>query len=128
MLNWRISQCYILLSAFTFKILIIGTMLTLASHNICLDKLLAGEINWNQLVSKQRKRNDDSSSHPSVNILDIESGSIKNIVVQTLLTLPATILLRWIQPICTSQIRRFQYLVYQYNPERIFIKYCSLVR
>jgi len=124
MLNWRISQCYLLISAFIFKILIIGTVLTLASHNICMDQLLDGEVNWSQLVTKQRKRNDDS---PHI-ISDTTSVSTANIVAQTLLTLPEVTLLRWILTIYASQIKRFQYLVLQYKSERIFIKYCSLVR
>lgn len=122
MLNWRISQCYLLISAFIFKILIIGTVLTLASHNICLDQLLDGEVNWSQLVTKQRKRNDDSPHIIS------DTASTANIVAQTLLTLPGVTLLRWILTIYSSQIKRFQYLVLQYKSERIFIKYCSLVR
>jgi len=63
MSNWKIFHNYILLSAFAFKILIMGTFLTLASHNICWANAMNEDVNWSRLVVKQRKRNDEPGHH-----------------------------------------------------------------
>lgn len=103
-------------------------MLTLASHNICMNQLLDGEVNWSQLVTKKRKRNDDTSHNTSLNSTDSAFGFAVNSIARILLALPDIILLRWLLPTCFSYVKRFRYLIIQYHSERIFIKYCSLVR
>lgn len=126
--NWRIYQSYILISAFVFKILILGTVLTLASHNICLDQLLDGEIKWSQLVGKKRKRNDESSHNTPVNTVEAVSEPEGDIVAKTLLTLPCILLLRWILSSSIPKNRHLFYLISRYTVGKIFIKHCSLIR
>ena len=130
MINWRTSQNYLLLFAIAFKTLILGTVLTLATHNICLGELLNDDVNWSQIVGKQRKRNDDHSSHavvyiPNAVIPKAECGAwLRHSII-----LPVLFLV-WLVCSCYRYIsgRRFNDPLFEYLPDRIFIRHCAILR
>jgi len=105
-------------------------MLTLATHNICLGQLLNDDVNWTQIVGKQRKRNDDHSSHvvvyiPNAVIPKAECGtwSMQGIILPVLF-------LVWHICFFDRHIigRRFNDLLLEYLPDKIFIRHCAIVR
>lgn len=130
MINWRISQNYLLLFAIAFKTLILGTVLTLATHNICLGQLLNDDVNWTQIVGKQRKRNDDHSSHavvyiPNAVIPKAECGTW----LRQCIILPVMLLVWHI--CCFHRLisgRRFIDALLEYTPDKIFIRHCAIIR
>lgn len=130
MINWRISQNYFLLFAIAFKTLILGTVLTLATHNICLGQLLNDDINWTQIVGKQRKRNDDHASHAIVYMhnavipkADCDPWSRRSIMLPVLF---------FVWHLCFSRryTRGSHFIdpLPEYMPDRIFIRHCAIVR
>jgi len=127
--NVRTYPYYLLLLAFTLKVLVMGTMLTLATHNICLQRLLDDDVNWSKLVFKQRKRNDEPSPNTIVfyhseGIL----GTDGNIWLRRLLVVPVISFFRQLADICISKYPPFLRSVLHYTPDKIFIKHCSLIR
>ena len=130
MINWRISQNYLLLFAIAFKTLILGTVLTLATHNICLGQLLNDDVNWTQIVGKQRKRNDDHSSHavvyiPNAVIPKAECGTW----LRQCIILPVMLLVWHI--CCFHRLingRRLIDALLEYTPDKIFIRHCAIIR
>lgn len=130
MTNWRTSQNYLLLFAIAFKTLILGTVLTLATHNICLGQLLNDDINWSQIVGKKRKRNDDHSSHtvvyvPNAVIPKAECGTW----LRQSIILPVMLLVWCI--CCFHQLisgRRFIDSMPEYTPDKIFIRHRAIIR
>lgn len=129
MINWRTYQNYLLLFAIAFKTLILGTMLTLATHNICLGQLLNDDINWAQIVGKQRKRDHESSHHVSFNYKAIIPQTGNNILSLKIIALPVLFFL-W--QVCTScrlaAISRFVESLLRYTPDKIFIRNRAIVR
>jgi hypothetical protein len=130
MINWRISQNYFLLFAIAFKTLILGTMLTLATHNICLGQLLSDDINWTQIVSKQRKRNDEHSSNALVYIHNaVIPKATCGVWIRRTFLLPVLQLAGQVCLSCrhTPGSRLIDTLL-KYLPDRIFIRHCAIVR
>lgn len=129
MINWRTYQNYLLLFAIAFKTLILGTMLTLATHNICLRQLLNNDINWAQIVGKQRKRDHESTHHVSFSYKAIIPQTGNNILLQRIAALPVLFFLWQVCLSCRpAGISRFFDPLLRYTPGRIFIRHCSLVR
>jgi hypothetical protein len=130
MINWRTSQNYLLLFAIAFKTLILGTVLTLATHNICLGQLLNDDINWAQIVGKQRKRNDDHSSHALVYmhtaIVPKAGGDVWTIRSCMLPALFFAWLLAF--PRRNNSGRGFIDPLLRYMPDKIFIRHCAILR
>lgn len=128
MSNWKLFHNYILLSAFAFKILILGTFLTLASHNICWANAMNEDVNWNRLVIKQRKRNDEpvhpTTSHKSEAAVE----SYRNLSTRKLFLLPLVFFFTGITVCSILSLDVFLLLTYRYKPEKIFLRHCSLLR
>ncbi|UYQ94481.1 hypothetical protein MKQ68_05175 [Chitinophaga horti] len=125
MKSWRIYQNYLLLLAFAFKIVFIGSMLTLATHNICMQRLIEEDNNLTRLLCKQRKR-DEQGQHTqdaSVSKAEISSNlfSFKDVV------LPVAHFFRHrLAALC--QLDRWPVLLQPvYPPEKIFLRHCSLL-
>jgi hypothetical protein len=118
---------YILLFAIVFKTLVLGMLVTLAIHNICLERLVSEETNWKQLVPKKRKRNDENPFITSFNVG--EAIPVKRTVIKK-----APLLLRILHALYQSLLTRIpgaRYPLYPdagYIPERIFLQYCILRR
>jgi hypothetical protein len=102
-------------------------MLTLATHNICLQKLVDDEINWSRLTAKQRKRNDEQSLHQLYS-LEARQDPALNVVPRKVFAEP----FRYIVSQLLTPFRSKPFLSLrfprQYIPERIFIWYCALLR
>jgi hypothetical protein len=129
MINWRTTHNYLLLFAFAFKILILGTMLTLATHNICLGQLLNDDFNWSRLVCKQRKRNDDPVHYVVSINAEILQRIDRSVFPRRWLMLPVMVFLWLLSPLYAS--RRVLCILNSplwYTPDKIFIRYCALVR
>ncbi len=127
--KWRTYPYYLLLAAFALKILVCGTLLTLATHNICLEHLLDDEVNWSKLVFKQRKRNDEPS--PNTSVLHYSAGILgadDNVSARRLLILPAIFFFKELSTVYTSKALFFPRDTLHYIPDKRFIKYCSLIR
>jgi hypothetical protein len=128
MMNWRTYQNYFLLFAFAFKTIVLGTMLTLAAHNICLGQLLNDDVNWTSLVGKQRKRNDEPSQGATLSYIAAvpQTG---NRLLRRCSILPVLFFLWLINPVSVlARISRlFNYHIW-YTPDKIFIRYCALIR
>lgn len=127
MKNWKIYQNYLLLSAFAFKILILGSVMTLAVHNICLQKLLDDDINWTRLVGKQRKRNDENSYHLLSNVEAKQEVAI-NITPQRVFLVPFWHIISHILTPLKFNPGVFFRFPPRYIPEKIFIRLCTLIR
>jgi hypothetical protein len=130
MINLRTSQNFVLLFAIAFKTLILGTVLTLATHNICLGQLLSDDINWTQIVGKQRKRNDDHSSQAVVYMHNaVIPKADESIWLRQSFILPV---LLFVWHICLSRRQtpgsRFIDPLLGYTPDKIFIRHCALIR
>ncbi|KAA2240359.1 hypothetical protein F0L74_29835 [Chitinophaga agrisoli] len=127
--KWRTYPYYLLLSAFALKILVWGTILTLATHNICLERLLDDEVNWSKLVFKQRKRNDEPS--PNTTVFHYSAGILgadDNMSARRILIQPAIFFFNQLSAVYTSRRLSFVNTTLRYIPDKIFIKYCSLIR
>lgn len=102
-------------------------MLTLATHNICLQKLVDDEINWSRLTAKQRKRNDEQSLHQLYS-LEARQDPALNVVPRKVFAQPFRYI---VSPLLTPfRSKPFLSLRFprQYIPEKIFIWYCALLR
>lgn len=130
MINLRTSQNLLLLFAIAFKTFILGTVLTLATHNICLGQLLSDDINWSQIVGKQRKRNDDHSSHVVVYAYNaVVPKAETSIWLRRSFALPVLFLAGLI---CLSRRQLTNVLftdpLLGYTPDKFFIRHCAIIR
>lgn len=129
MINWRTSHNYLLLFAFAFKTMILGTMLTLATHNICMGQLLDDDVNWSRLVWKQRKRNDDPVHYIAQIRGEIAQRLGKSSCLRKCLDLPVMVFLWLLSPL--HIYHRVPVILNHplwYTPDKIFIRYCALLR
>ncbi len=128
MRNYRRSwQSYILLFALFFKSLILGSVFTLAVHNICLDRLLSEDYGWQQNFSKQRKRKEENSS---VTVYQAaEEAAAATFSMRQIPLLPS--LVRLVRSFTASVIKNIipaDRFITRYIPEKIFLYHCVLLR
>jgi len=128
MSNWKIFHNYILLSAFAFKILIMGTFLTLASHNICWANAMNEDVNWSRLVVKQRKRNDEPGHHMTSHKREAAIEGNRHAFTRKLFLLSLIFFLTAITVCSVLSLASFLPLTHRYKPEKIFLRHCSLLR
>ncbi|SEM42896.1 hypothetical protein SAMN04488505_104372 [Chitinophaga rupis] len=128
MSNWKIFHNYILLSAFAFKILIIGTFLTLASHNICWANVMNEDVNWSRLIIKQRKRSDEPGHHMTSHKREAAVEGNRYAFARKLFLLPLIFFLTGITVCAVLSLDFFLTLTHRYKPEKIFLLHCSLIR
>lgn len=123
--NLRRLQNYLLVSAFVFKTVLAGALFTLAHHNICFTELLDGDFNWSQLV-KQRKRNDESSQN-AVNFVDAIFETDEKTSSRKFFPSPINLII-FLFSCTSSKIKCFFHLSPRVEPERLFIRYRSIIR
>lgn len=127
--TWRTWQNYLLLSAFALKILVLGTLLTLAIHNICLTQLLNNDVSWCNAVYKQHKRNnEDPSSNSSFAGLAAMHETDGSSSCRRLLQPPVVQFLKLLFPLQPNTLHKNYHTPDRYLPEKIFIRHCVLRR
>lgn len=128
MINWRLIHNYVLLSAFAFKILILGTLLTLAAHNVCWAKMVSEDMSHTVVTIKQRKRNDKPAHHAVFRSREAALEISRNLIPRKLFILPVTFFLDGI-PVCIdTSYDNTLIFTYTSSQEKIFLKHCSLLR
>ncbi|WP_119081067.1 hypothetical protein [Chitinophaga alhagiae] len=113
--------------ALFFKSLILGSVFTLAVHNICLDRLLSEDYGWQQNFSKQRKRKEENSS---VTVYQAaEEAAAATFSMRQIPLLPS--LVRLVRSFTASVIKNIipaDRFITRYIPEKIFLYHCVLLR
>lgn len=126
MKNWRYWHTLVLLSVFAYRILIHGTLLSIATHNIPADQLSAKEINWSQLIFKMRKRNTDGApAAHEASTANIASGRE---ISKKIPALPFTTFFG--NQFAALRSRYFIPLALTppFDPDKFFLKFCCLRR
>lgn len=124
---WRSWQSYILLFALFFKSLILGSIFTLAVHNICLDRLLSEDYGWQQNFSKQRKRKDENNTVTVYQAAEETSAATQSVRQFPLLQVFIRLLKRFTASVATKVIPSDRFIS-RYIPEKIFLYHCVLLR
>lgn len=124
---WRSWQSYILLFALFFKSLILGSIFTLAVHNICLDRLLSEDYGWQQNFSKQRKRKDENNTVTVYQAAEETSVATQGVRQLPLLQVFIRLLKRFSASVATKTIPSDRFIA-RYIPEKIFLYHCVLLR
>ncbi|WP_343704674.1 hypothetical protein [Chitinophaga sp.] len=124
---WRSWQSYILLFALFFKSLILGSIFTLAVHNICLDRLLSEDYGWQQNFSKQRKRKDENNTVTVYQAAEETAAAVPG-VRQTPLLHAITRFLHRIAISVVTKVIPSDRFISRYIPEKIFLHHCVLLR
>lgn len=124
---WRSWQSYILLFALFFKSLILGSIFTLAVHNICLDRLLSEDYGWQQNFSKQRKRKDENNTVTVYQAAEETSAATQSVRQFPLLQVFIRLLKRFTASVATKVIPSGRFIS-RYIPEKIFLYHCVLLR
>jgi hypothetical protein len=125
---WRTGHHYLILAAFALKILVFGTLITLATHHIGMHQLLDNDVNWTMLVCKQHKRHEDNSNNSTLNGLAAIRDSDGSTCMRKLLSAPTELFLKHLVPICPHSLSNIYSISIHYLPQKIFIRCCSLRR
>ncbi len=123
----RSWQSYFLLSAVLFKSMVVGMFLTLATHNICLNQLLTKDLNWQLLVAKQRKRQDE---HNCQQLLSAEDAVLGQEPYTPGPSFFALVLrnFRQILVFFKPSIHQDHFSRLPFTPQRIFLQHCAILR
>lgn len=102
-------------------------MLTLATHNICLQKILDEDLNVVKLASKKRKRKDEHTLQ-MLPMVESRKEAALNVVPRVVFAAAFRyVISQLLTPFLRKPSLSFRF-PRQYIPEKIFIRHCSLVR
>ncbi|MBO9151623.1 hypothetical protein ACFOTA_05360 [Chitinophaga sp. GCM10012297] len=102
-------------------------MLTLATHNICLQKLVDEDMNVVKLATKKNKRKDEHILH-MVSMTETRQDAALNVVPRVVFAAAFRyVISQLLTPFLRKPSLSFRF-PRQYIPEKIFIRHCSLVR
>ncbi|MCK7554216.1 hypothetical protein MKQ70_03995 [Chitinophaga sedimenti] len=112
--------------AFAFKIIVVSSMLSLATHNIGMQQsLLEEREDWTRLLCKQRKRDDQGQQVPDA--FTVGKAELSNPYSLRVWITPVAHFFRYLLPAITPRFGWPTALSLIYPPDKIFIRNCSLL-